>query len=42
MDWFSAHLQIRGAFTTLYKNLTPATWAGMFREHSRLKVDELL
>ena len=24
-------LQIRGAFTSLYQNLTPATWAGMFR-----------
>ena len=26
-----ALLQIRGAFTSLYQNLTPATWAGMFR-----------
>ena len=42
MDWFSAHLQIRGAFTTLYHNLTPAVWAGMFREHEHLKVGELL
>ena len=42
MDWFSAHLQIRGAFTTLYHNLTPAVWAGMFREHDHMKVDDLL
>ena len=42
MDWFSAHLQIRGAFTTLYRNLTPAVWAGMFREREHLKVDDLL
>ena len=35
MEWFSLHLQVRGAFTTLYKNLTPAVWQSTFRHHER-------
>lgn len=42
LDWFSAHLQIRGAFTTLYQNLTPATWAGMFRHDAHMLVNDML
>ena len=43
-EWFSLHLQVRGAFTTLYGNLTPATWSGL-RHTSRkppIPVTELL
>ena len=35
MEWFTMHLQVRGAFTTLYKNLTPAVWASTFRHGDR-------
>ena len=31
MEWFTMHLQVRGAFTTLYHNLTPAVWQSTFR-----------
>ena len=43
MEWFTlhlqvhtaSHLQVRGAFTTLYRNLTPAVWHSSFRHHER-------
>lgn len=43
MEWFTLHLQVRGAFTTLYRNLTPAVWQSTFRHGARaLPVPQLL
>ena len=43
MEWFTMHLQVRGAFTTLYRNLTPAVWASTFRNgKNAVPVPELL
>ena len=43
MEWFSVHLQIRGVFTTLYKQLVPSVWQSSFRSGKRaIAVPEFL
>ncbi|KAL1525162.1 hypothetical protein AB1Y20_020033 [Prymnesium parvum] len=43
MEWFSVHLQVRGAFTTLYRNLVPDIWQSSFRHGKRgIPVPKLL
>ena len=43
MEWFTLHLQVRGAFTTLYKELVPKLWQSTFRHgQNALPVPTLL